>query len=454
MTTQDDPFILGRQVELLFRSLRLGQITSIVNASFLTWIAWGQVDHRALLAWLAMAWLVAGLRLLSSARYFRCGEENRRQQAADWHRRALIGAGCGGLVWAAGALLLMTGSDTTLQLFTAFIMAGMIAGAVPVLAADRPAFRLYAWPIVLAVAIGSLGKDPLHIAFTAMTLLFMVIATRSADYFNQTLHDTFRLEHEKDELLAHLAAAHRQTEQSARMKTEFLANISHELRTPMNGIIGLADLLDLEDLNDSQRELLTPLRQSADQLMHLIANLIELSALEAGQIRLNPAPFAVNELLTGLVYSHRKSAEAKGLRFEESANGDLPPTLRGDVDRLRQVFRQLLENAIKFTEQGQISVRAESVSTSSGKVRLRFSVTDTGIGIAPEIIPQLNRLMVQADGSSIRRHGGIGVGLPIARKLIELMGGQLSITSTPGAGSCFSFEIDFPIVSDDSDNAA
>ena len=156
MTTQDDPFILGRQVELLFRNLRLGQITSIVNASFLTWIAWGQVDHRALIAWLAMVWLVAGLRLLSSARYFRCGEENRRQQAADWHRQALIGAGCGGLVWAAGALLLMTGSDTTLQLFTAFIMAGMIAGAVPVLAADRPAFRLYAWPIVLAVAFGYL----------------------------------------------------------------------------------------------------------------------------------------------------------------------------------------------------------------------------------------------------------------------------------------------------------
>ena len=119
---------------------------------------------------------MAGSRLLSGARYFKCDEDSRQQQAADWHRQALIGAGGGGLVWAAGALLLMSGSDTTLQLFTAFIMAGMIAGAVPVLAADRPAFRLYAWPIVLAVANGSLGKDPLHIAFTAMTLLFMVIA--------------------------------------------------------------------------------------------------------------------------------------------------------------------------------------------------------------------------------------------------------------------------------------
>lgn len=445
----DDRFILGRQVELLFRNLRLGQITSIVNAGFLTWIAWDQVASAALLAWLFMACAVAGLRMLGGTRYFRCEEETRQKEAADWHRLAVIGAGASGIIWAAGALLLMSGSDTTLQLFTAFIMAGMVAGAVPVLAADRSAFRRYAWPIVLAVAIGSLGKDPLHVAFTTMTLLFMVIATRSADYFNQTLHDTFRLEHEKDDLLEHLAAAHRQTEQSARMKTQFLANVSHELRTPMNGIIGLADLLEQEALSDGQRELLTPLRQSADQLMHLIANLIELSALDAGQIRLKPAPFAVNELLTGLVYNHRKAAEAKGLRFEETVSTDLPPTLGGDVERLRQVFRHLLENAIKFTHSGHIAVSAEVVSRHDDIVRLRFSVNDTGIGIAPEVIPQLNGLMVQADGSSIRRHGGIGLGLPIARKLIELMGGQLSIASTPGRGSCFSFEIDFPVIGDD-----
>lgn len=445
----DDRFILGRQVELLFRNLRLGQITSIVNAGFLTWIAWEQVASAALLSWLFMACAVAGLRMLGGARYFRCEEEARQKAAADWHRLAVIGAGASGIIWAAGALLLMSGSDTTLQLFTAFIMAGMIAGAVPVLAADQSAFRLYAWPIVLAVAIGSLGTDPLHVAFTAMSLLFMVIATRSADYFNQTLHDTFHLEHEKDDLLEHLAAAHRQTEQSARMKTQFLANVSHELRTPMNGIIGLADLLEQEALSDGQRELLTPLRQSADQLMHLITNLIELSALEAGQVRLKPAPFAVNELLTSLVFSHRKTAEAKGLRFEETVSTDLPSTLSGDVERLRHVFRHLLENAIKFTHSGQIAVSAEAVSLGDDIARLRFSVSDTGIGIAPEVIPQLNGLMVQADGSSIRRHGGVGVGLPIARKLIELMGGQLSIASTPGRGSCFSFEIDFPVIGDD-----
>lgn len=445
MTPPDDPFILGRKVELLFRNLRLGQITSLINAGFLTWVAWDKISTSLLLSWMVFAWLVAAARMASGAKYFRLEEDQRRADAAHWHRRALTGAACGGLAWAAGTLLLMGSGDTILQLFTAFIMAGMIAGAVPVLAADRPAFRFYAWPIVIAVAIGSLGSDPLHIAFTAMTVLFLVIASRSADYFHETLHETFRLEREKDELLDHLAAAQRQTEQSARMKSEFLANISHELRTPMNGIIGLADLLDLEDLNDGQRELLMPLRKSADQLMHLIANLIELSALEAGQIRLNPAPFAVNELLTGLLYSHRKAAEAKGLRFEESTSAGLPETLLGDVERLRQIFRHLVENAIKFTETGRIRIAAQLQSSEDNTVRLRFTVTDTGIGIAPEKLSQLSGLLVQADGSSIRRHGGIGVGLPIARKLIELMGGELAITSTPGEGSSFSFVIPFPV---------
>lgn len=448
-TPRDDPFILGRQVELLYRNLRQGQVTSIANAGFLAWIAWDQVARIPMIIWLGAAWLVASVRIVFGTRYFRCGEAAHRQQAALWHRRALIGTACGSVVWSAGTLLLMAGNDTTLQLFTAFIMAGMVAGAVPVLAADRLAFRLYAWPIVSCVAIGSLGNDPLHVAFTAMTLLFMFIATRSADNFNAALHDSLRLECEKDNLLADLSAAHRQTEQSSRLKTEFLANISHELRTPMNGILGLADLLEQESLNESQRELLTPLRQSADQLMHVIANLIELSALEAGQISLKPTPFAVDELLTSLRYSHLNAAKAKGLQFAESVGPEQAPTLLGDVDRLRQIFRHLLDNAIKFTHDGCIAVTAEIIDSRKDVARLRFSVIDTGIGMTPEIIPWLNGLMIQADGSSVRRHGGIGVGLPIARKLIELMGGELKITSTPGAGSCFCFEIDCQVASDE-----
>lgn len=441
----NNPFVLGRVVDLLYRNLRLGQIVSMANAVLLAGIAADHVSPLPLGLWLVLACAVAGIRIATAVRYAASPEARRREDADLWRNRALRGAASSGLIWAGGALLLMHNTDTVLQIFTAFVMAGMVAGAVPVLSAERMAFRLFAWPIVGAVIIGSLGSDSTHLAMSIMSGLFLVIATRSADYFNQTLHETFRLEQEKDGLYHELETALHDAKLSNRMKVEFLANISHELRTPMNGIIGLAELLSFEDLTEAQRELLDPLRQSAADLLRLISNLIQLSALEAGQVQFNPAPFAVNEFLDSLVSRHRKAAEAKGLSFDEQVAEDLPSALIGDIEHLRQALGILVENALKFTNEGGIRVAVEQVTMDTSLIRLRFSVTDTGIGIAPEVLPQLNGLLVQADGSTIRRHGGIGVGLPIARKLIELMGGKLSIVSQPGVGSTFSFELPFMV---------
>jgi signal transduction histidine kinase len=285
------PFILGRQVELLYRNLRLGLIMSILNATFLLWVASSLVAPVSLGIWWLLATVVAGLRMALAALYYGQSESERLSSSAFWRQRALLGAAASGLIWAGGALLLMTSGDTILKLFTAFVMAGMVAGAVPVLAADRLVFRCYAWPIVLAVVIGALGNDPLHIAFSTMSLLFVLIATRSADYFHDTLQDTFRLEEEKKQLVEHLEHAREVAEQSNRAKSAFLANMSHELRTPMNGIIGLSELLDLEDLSEDQRNLLTPMRESSETLLRLINHLIELSALEAGTDQTGPLAF-------------------------------------------------------------------------------------------------------------------------------------------------------------------
>lgn len=443
MTQPTAPFILGRQVDLLYRNVRLGQIVSIVNASFLVWIAEPLIAQSSLAIWWLLVVVTAGLRMMMAAHFYRQPEPERQNNSAPWRQKALFGAAASGVIWAAGALLLIGAGDTILQLFTAFVMAGMVAGAVPVLAADRLVFRSYAWPITLAVVVGSIGTDPLHIAFSAMSLVFLLAATRSADYFHDTLQDTFRLEHEKDVLVEHLEQARQITEQSNRAKTEFLANISHELRTPMNGIIGLGELLAEEELSEDQHNLLTPMRQSSDNLMHLINHLIELSALEAGHIKLAPVPFALSELLTGLESSHRKAAAAKGLAWIESADPALPRVLIGDIGRLHQVFKHLLGNAIKFTERGSVSIFIRLAEALPAGARLEFTVADTGAGIAPTVLPQLSGLFVQGDGSSIRRHGGIGVGLPIARKLIELLGGEMKIESEVGVGSRFSFTLPF-----------
>lgn len=443
MNLPSSPFILGRQVELLYRNVRLGQIVSIVNASFLVWLAQPLVARGSLAIWWLLAASMAGLRMAMAAHFYGQSEPERQAATAFWRQRALLGAAASGLIWAGGALLLTVSGDTILQLFTAFVMAGMIAGAVPVLAADRLVFRSYAWPIALAVVVGAVGTDPLHIAFSVMSLIFLLAATRSADYFHDTLHDTFRLEDEKKKLVEHLECARQVAEQSNRAKTEFLANISHELRTPMNGIIGLSELLDQEALTEDQRSLLTPMRESSASLMHLINHLIELSALEAGQVKLKPAPFAVGELLQALVSNQRKAAAGKGLVMIEEEDPALPELLVGDIDCLRRAFMHLLDNAIKFTEHGTVSITVRVAEVLSSLVKLEFTVTDTGIGIASDVLPQLNGLFVQGDGSSVRRHGGIGIGLPIARKLIELLGGEMKIESEVGVGSRFSFTLPF-----------
>ena len=445
MNQPTDAFLLNRQVELLYRNVRLGQIMSVINASFLVWVGHELFSTSLLFVWWVAALLVAGLRIGLAVRYASQPAEDRYNNAAWWRQRALLGAASSGLIWSIGALLLMLDSTTTLQLFTAFVMAGMVAGAVSVLAFDKTAFRLYSLPIILVVAYASLGSDSVHIAFSLMTVLFLVIATRSADYFHATLQDSFRLEHEKDHLIERLEQARQVAELSNRAKTEFLANISHELRTPMNGIIGLGELLSLEDLSEAQHDLLAPLRRSSEDLLRLVNNLIELGDLEAGQVTLTPSPFAVVDMLHGLLDSQRRSAQAKGLMLVEEDDPKLPSVLIGDINRLRLIFTHLVGNAIKFTDQGTVTISVSVQDQTAEGLKLRFCVSDTGPGIPPDKLALLGGLFVQSDGSAMRRHGGIGVGLPIARKLIELMGGKLDIDSAVGIGSRFSFTLPFAL---------
>lgn len=445
MTLPTDVFVLGRRVELLYRNVLLGQVVSIVNSSILTWVTLSLVDNEVVYSWWLAAILIAGLRYSQAINYRRTDPALRLKNARWWRQRALWSATGAGLVWASGALLLMSQGNTHLQLLTGLVMSGMVAGAVPILAADRFIFRCYAIPVALAVAFGTLGSDPLHIAFTAMSLILLLAVTRSADFFHGTLQETFRLEHEKDGLLRELASASEAAERSNRAKTEFLANISHELRTPMNGIIGMGDLLALEPLTAEQQELLLHQRKSAERLMALINHLIKLSALEAGHVRIKHTAFATSGMLDGLLSGHQNAAAAKNITLSLHTDPALPEILIGDPDRLRQIFDHLVGNAIKFTDKGKIDISMKQVERQDKTVKIGFSVVDTGPGMTLAELERISGLLIQGDGSSIRKHGGIGVGLPIARKLVELMGGELVVDSQFGKGCTFRFTLPFEL---------
>ncbi len=444
MNTSGNHVILSRRVDLLFRNQNLGQAVSIIISGTLAVIAYPAIPAVTLALWWSTLSAVSVVRLWHTRRYQALPDQTRLSEAPLWRQRMLLGVTASGLLWALGTLIMTSSGELTLQLFTAFVVAGLTAGAIPVLAADRTLFRVYAWPIMIAVIIGGFGTDSLHIAFTIMTSLALIIFTRGADNFFVTLNETFELEYEKNNLVEKLSHAREIAETSDRAKTEFLGNVSHELRTPMNGILGMADLLEMEELSDDQRSYLRSLRASATDLLHLINQMIELSALESGQIKLSPAPFAPTDLLDSLLNRQTREARAKGLELRLYNDPALPDVLIGDLERLRQVILSLVGNAIKFTEQGHILVKVEIVGEDAGKTWLAFSISDTGPGIAPEKLQQLaTGLFVQGDGSIVRRHAGTGIGLPIARKLIELLGGKLEVDSHLGAGSTFRFVLPF-----------
>lgn len=264
------------------------------------------------------------------------------------------------------------------------------------------------------------------------------------------MHDVWTMV-ERQRVMEELVKARELAEESSRMKTNLLNNLSHELRTPLNGIIGGVQLLQMTTLTAEQSEYLAMIEETSASELALVNNLLELVHLECSETQLVSSPFSVRQCIDEVLQNNKLVAEQKGVKFLQELTPDLPSVVVGDRVRFRQILHQLVGNAVKFTEAGSVTIQCHAVPQGDNDCLLELRVTDSGVGIATDKQGHIFELFVQCDMNNTRRYGGLGLGLPICRKLVTAMRGRIWCDSSPGAGSTFFVELPFQLHTDHSE---
>ena len=436
--------VQDEMTRLLYRSANFGLFSNFVLAGILVLVTRSYFPTELNLGWLGAIFAISLVRLALNLAFKKSNPTP--ESLPKWRALFLVGVTFAGIAWGMAGWLFLNTTETLPRILLIFIIVGMNAGAARSLAPVLLSYWLYIGCTFVPILTRIIAmNDPGAWALVTITFLYAAFLIHTTHLHHAALRQLYRLIFENEQLVLTLSQAKQRAEAASQSKSEFLANMSHEIRTPMNGIMGMLQVLQASTLNTEQRHCADVATSSAEALMQLLNDILDLSKIESGKLDFESLPFSPVTAAKEVMSLLRSNAADKKLALTLDCAPDLPATIVGDVVRLKQVLFNLIGNAIKFTDRGSVAVKLTQVRLNPPNVTLRFSVADTGIGLDATMQQKIFQVFTQGDSSMSRRFGGTGLGLAISQRLVERMNGKIVVESQLGEGSNFSFEITQPI---------